>query len=205
MASIGSAANATLSSIKDVRRQGWTPEPNCGRGTATILWQCLTTIGLCTYVTLHLSIPPLPLSATATFIRKLFWVSIGLVLPEFVCLVALSQYTDARLFRKKCQNTEHQLSMTQAFYILSGGMAIKGLHHYGVSIGSGYRRPLGNFELDDHTIWIYDPWYYSHEMDSWDLVVPARNVLSDDQINDRSKADIVAKTITSVQALWSLL
>ena len=180
MASIGSAANATLSSIKDVRRQGWTPEPNCGRGTATILWQCLTTIGLCTYVTLHLSIPPLPLSGTATFIRKLYWVSIGLVLPEFVCLVALSQYMDARLFRKGCGKTEHHISMTQAFYILNGGMAIKGLHHYGVSIDDGQRRPSEDFELDDDTIWIYDPLYFSRETNSWDLVVPARNVLSDD-------------------------
>ena len=205
MASIGSAANATLSSIEDVRRQGWTPKPNCGRGTATILWQCLTTIGLCTYVTLHLSIPPLPLSGTATFIRKLFWVSIGLVLPEFVCLVALSQHMDARLFRKECQNTEHHPSMTQAFYILGGGVATKGLHRYGVSIRGGYRRPSEDFELNDDTIWIYDPWYFSHETNNWDLVITARNVLSDDQINDRSKADIVAKIVTSVQALWTLL
>lgn len=49
------------------------------------------------------------------------------------------------------------------------------------------------------------PGFFGHETSRVDLVVAARNVLSDDQIKDRSKADIVAKTITSVQPLWALL
>ena len=209
LASFGSAASATLSLTEDVRRQGWTSEPNCGRGTAAILWQCLITIGLCTYVAMHLSIPPLPLSATATFVRKLLWVSIGLVLPEFVCLVALVQYMDAKVFREASQTTEHHLSMTQAFHVLSGGVAIRRLQNYGISTGDGYRRPLEDFEFNEDTIWIYDPQSihpkYLIEYHRADLVVAARNALSDVQIEDRSKADIVAKIITSVQALWTLL
>ena len=205
LTSAGSAANATLPPTVDVRRQGWTPEPNCGRGTFTILWQCLTTIGLCTYVTLHLSIPPLPLSGTSTFIRKLLWVSIGLVLPEFVCFVALVQYMDAKLFREVCQTMGHHISMMQAFYILSGGVAIRRLQDLGISIGNGYRKPLEGFDFNEDTIWIYDPQSIGTEYNRLDSVVAARNALSDDQIKDRSKADIVAKTTTSVQALWTLL
>ncbi|MCJ1452577.1 hypothetical protein MMC28_002920 [Mycoblastus sanguinarius] len=205
LASIASAANATLATAKNMKRQGWTPEPNCGRGTAAIIWQCFTTIGLCTYVTLHLSIPPLRLSGTATFVRKLFWVSIGLVLPEFVCFVALLQYKDAKLFREACRIMNFHISMAQAFFILSGGVAIRKLQDYGISAGGGYRRPSEEFDIDDDTIWIYDPQYTDSENKKTDLVVTARNVLPDDQIHDRSKANIVAKAITSVQALWTLL
>lgn len=205
LASTGSAANTTLSPTKDVRRQGWTPEPNCGRGTAATLWQCLTTIALCTYVTLHLSIPPLPLSGTAAFIRKTFWVSIGLILPEIVCFVALVQYMEAKVLREACQTTGNHISMTQAFYILGGGVAIGRLQNYGISIGDGYRRPSEQFDINDDTVWIYDPSYISTEYKSMELVIVARNALSDDQIKDQSKADVVAKTITSVQALWTLL
>lgn len=92
--------------------------------------------------------------------------------------------------------------MTQAFYIFSGGVAIGKVQDYGNIVS---RRLSDHFDLNDDTIWIYDPQYISTVSESMDLVIVARNSLSDDQIKDRSKADVVAKTITSVQALWNLL
>lgn len=92
--------------------------------------------------------------------------------------------------------------MTQAFYILSGGVAIGKVQDYGNMVS---RRLSVYFDLNDDTIWIHDPQYISTVSESMDLVIVARNALSDDQIKDRSKADVVAKTITSVQALWNLL
>lgn len=64
---------------------------------------------------------------------------------------------DAESFREECRKTEHHISMTQAFYILSGRMAIKRLQNYGISIDDGCRRPSEQFNLDDDTVWIYDP------------------------------------------------
>jgi len=66
----------------------WHPEPTF-RGTFSILSSCLITMALCVWTAVHLNIPAHREKAaigfiTPQFIRKIKWLFIGLLAPEFV-------------------------------------------------------------------------------------------------------------------------
>ena len=60
----------------------WRPEPD-GRGHYSILATCFITLSLCIWSALHLNIPEHNKSGSQKW-RKLKWLVIGLVAPEFV-------------------------------------------------------------------------------------------------------------------------
>lgn len=61
----------------------WHPEP-LARGTLTILTASLITMSLCAWTTLHLNIPPHDATFWIKLRRKLKWLFVGIVLPEYV-------------------------------------------------------------------------------------------------------------------------
>ncbi|EJT78461.1 hypothetical protein GGTG_03561 [Gaeumannomyces tritici R3-111a-1] len=56
--------------MSDIKFQGWTPIPNTGRGTASIIWSCAATIFLTTWAAHH------PMPRLARFVRSI-------MLPEY--------------------------------------------------------------------------------------------------------------------------
>ena len=67
---------------------GWYPTPN-ERGTIDILWNCLFTIFLCTWTTLHLNLPASRESSVQVILRKGKWFILTLLGPQFLVWLAL--------------------------------------------------------------------------------------------------------------------
>ncbi|KAA8630073.1 hypothetical protein SMACR_09325 [Sordaria macrospora] len=62
---------------------GWVNNPS-QRGTLMLLLECATTIFACTWTVLHLNVPALTDSKTARVLRKVKWMSITILFPEFI-------------------------------------------------------------------------------------------------------------------------
>lgn len=71
----------------------WQPEPNV-RGTWSLLFSCIITIGLCAWTALHLNIPEHNRSGRER-LRKLKWLLLGLLAPETVAYIAWCQRQEA--------------------------------------------------------------------------------------------------------------
>lgn len=63
---------------------GFVTNVNDGRGTISLLLQCLTTIFLCVYTSLYFDIPVRPLGKWATLVRKTIFVIIIIIAPELL-------------------------------------------------------------------------------------------------------------------------
>ncbi|KAL8396770.1 hypothetical protein RB594_003740 [Gaeumannomyces avenae] len=92
---------------------GWVPPPR-GRGTINIIWSCLTVLLICSYKCLHLNIPhedeleagwhklwgAIPYwperPALRRLLRKVKWMAITIIAPEFVAGVAAFELQQAR-------------------------------------------------------------------------------------------------------------
>ncbi|KAH7631465.1 hypothetical protein B0T09DRAFT_247656, partial [Sordaria sp. MPI-SDFR-AT-0083] len=61
----------------------WVNNPS-QRGTLMLLLECATTIFACTWTVLHLNVPALTDSKTARVLRKVKWMSITILFPEFI-------------------------------------------------------------------------------------------------------------------------
>lgn len=91
----------------------WVSEPN-GRGTWGLLQSCLITLGLCVYTALHLNIPPIatgdghpkPRYWGRVDWRRVRWVAMAALAPEFVLVMAYRQWSCARELRKQINNLE---------------------------------------------------------------------------------------------------
>ena len=200
----GNGINTTTASQSQAR-QGWTPEPNCASGTASIIWQCLSTIALCTYTAVHLNVPPAQLSNTASLGRKLLAVIFGIIAPEMWAWCAASELLVAREIVKRCKLLGEPISLKQAFFICSGGIKIRALHTIVPSF-----EPIG---LEDRPVTVHSGsvyfrrWQEKRVVDIADDEVRffAQNVPPEEVIDDKSKADTLMKTITSLQALWTFV
>jgi hypothetical protein len=73
--------------------RGWKASPKT-RSTSEILYTCIVTISLCVYTAIHLNIPG-PNSRFKWF-RKVVWVLVGIIGPEYVLWTAFVQFLDAR-------------------------------------------------------------------------------------------------------------
>ena len=96
-----------------------------GRGTLGLVWSAFVTIFLCAFTIQRLNITDPPPNELKAFYRKLLWMGITLVAPEFTALVAFDQWRNAR----KVQDM-HDLGMTwwkpvHGFYADMGGICIK--------------------------------------------------------------------------------
>lgn len=72
----------------------WVSEPNY-RGTFSILSSCIITLSLCVWTAVHVNVPD-PRHKKRVFWWKTRWLTLGILAPEFVALVAYQQRTEAR-------------------------------------------------------------------------------------------------------------
>jgi hypothetical protein len=73
------------------RVHGWISEPS-GRGTASLLYNCLITIFLCVWSAMHTPIPARNYSRTGNFFDKVFFAVFAIIAPEVVFLNAINDY-----------------------------------------------------------------------------------------------------------------
>ncbi|KAL9619953.1 MAG: hypothetical protein Q9160_005510 [Pyrenula sp. 1 TL-2023] len=115
-------------------------------------------------------------------LRKLRWLILGFLAPEFVLLVAAGQWSSARHSMKDMQNLGHtHWTMVHGFYADSGG--------YWLNFRDFPRFPATAKQIH----------YLVHHQY---LKMPQT---TEEDIKDKSKADIIAKTIACLQTLWFVL
>lgn len=98
---------------------GFQPEPNCGRGTVGIIWNCLTTILLCTWTVLHSD------SVGVTTLQKLGEFALVLVVPESLAGAALHDFFHALRHRNEIRKQGsgwEKWTIKQSFLARMGGL-----------------------------------------------------------------------------------
>jgi hypothetical protein len=185
----------------------WMAEPKV-RGTMGILKSCLITLGLCVWTAIHLNIDPIR-TRTRFLLFKTGWVLAGILAPELVLTWAFVQFMEARAvrqhmhilrrkqFRKLNQaandmNEEEakrkenlfvqSFDMASAFFVVMGGYAI-------------HPNPVPDAEELPLTVSPYGfvVLYAKGELKEGDL--------NTKHIQDKSKADSLAKFLVCIQAL----
>lgn len=81
--------------LNDEIADGWVKSAR-SRGTADLLWSCITTLTLCVYTAIHLNIPRIGGSRRKQHARKAKWTTIGIFAPEFVLFTAWQQFWSAK-------------------------------------------------------------------------------------------------------------
>ena len=74
---------------------GWVSDTDNNRSTITLLYNCLFTIFLCTWSAVHLNVPGEKDTQLRTFLRKCKWMLIGVLAPEFVAIIAVTEWREA--------------------------------------------------------------------------------------------------------------
>jgi hypothetical protein len=104
-----------------VRVDQWVDQPNF-RGTFDIIWTCLVTVFISTYTMLCLNVPAPKDSYAKLFGRRLLWMGLGILGPEFPLTYAAGQWSRAKhsveAFRASGYEDWH---MRQAFFVDMGG------------------------------------------------------------------------------------
>jgi len=83
------------STASKLRAKGWVEQPNY-RGTFDILWVSLVTIGISTYTMLCLNVPAPKDTYVQLIYRRMLWMLLGIIGPEFVLTYAAGQWSRAK-------------------------------------------------------------------------------------------------------------
>ena len=158
---------------------GWVLE-SPGRGTLGLIFSCLSTIFLCTWVIIH------PRVSNRPFLRVLHKVSLflkAIIAPEFIAVEGLQEWNQAQNMVKDCvTSTGGCLKLVHAFYI--GMLALR------------YRTARG-----EKIIWPNQyTWLLEQGLINWDD--HALWGLSEENIRDKSNADGTAKLLALGQVVW---
>ena len=158
---------------------GWVLE-SPGRGTLGLIFSCLSTIFLCTWVVIHPRVDNRPI------FRVLHKVSLFLktiIAPEFIAVEGLQEWNQAQKMVKDCAGlTGERLKLVHAFYI--GMLALR------------YRTPRGEKVIwPNQYTWLLEQGLIDwHDHAIWGL--------SEENIRDKSNADGTAKLLALGQVIW---
>ena len=207
----------------------WVSEPH-GRGTWGILSSCIITISLCVWTAVHLNIPEHQKTRQQLW-RKAKWLVLGLLAPEVVAYVAWHQRKEAKEILSHVRKHAGQAPSRSRFCHAARACfralifrsctepektsnlpASEMFRHKGSrwTIVHGFYVVMGGFAMDSSTS--EEPFLpggrtrvaltsdgirflLEHEPD----FLPD---ISEEQIQDKSKADSFAKTLVCAQALW---
>lgn len=172
---------------------GWMPEPD-KRGTISIIWQSVSTILLCVYVSIHLHIPPYSLKLFTKVGQKAFWVGVGVLCPELISAIALEEYLDAKELAAACKSHGLSLSLSQAFYIRSGGVIFR----YKATHPNNQRQRIEMFAS-------LVPEASPDKMKRSSLALLVTKTPSDEEISDFAKMDVVGKLVALMQSFWAFV
>ena len=120
---MNATATASTNPLESTRH--WVPQSNV-RGTVDILTSCLTTIILCAWTLVCVSVPAPEQAAWEIFRDRwhLFW--IGIFCPDIVLVSAFGQFCKARASTQAFKKLEYQnWSMRHSFFADMGGVHLK--------------------------------------------------------------------------------
>jgi len=181
-------AQAQGSTAHLFRRDDTCPEH---RSIADILWSCLATTFLCTWVTVHPNVPPQDEHLVVSTLRRLHIMIWALLCPEIVLAWAARQWIAA----KKIHKTFERRVLSRV--MISGSLFID----KGWTMAHAFCLVMGGFALhrDDEELCVLYPEQFQQLYESEDIIFP--NV-KPGELDDRSKADVVAKIIVIIQCLF---
>ncbi|KAF6811891.1 hypothetical protein CSOJ01_05482 [Colletotrichum sojae] len=180
---------------------GWVPEPD-GRGTFGLLCSCVLTLTICVWTALHLNVPAARSTVRSRAIERTKWVLYGIFAPEIVVATAAAQYIVARWLKREIEKdaahredsdqddknagnahiSRHTWDMTQCIYAVMGGFVID--------------RPAYGHEAGVERVTITPE---GIRLLSFVGKLPE---IHESQIQDKSKADWMAKSLVCIQAGW---
>jgi hypothetical protein len=163
--------------------RGWKSSPD-GRGTIDILHNCLFTIFICCWSSLHMNVPADDESFFTILMRRVRWMLFMLLAPELVGGSAIGELVAAAILKRILHTKwkEHpQLSkwtLTHCFFLTMGGITIES------EAGQRFKPSVPHFLA---------------LLEKDELKIPD---LSLKDIKDRSKADWLIKAISVSQITW---
>ncbi|KAI4199934.1 MAG: hypothetical protein LQ350_004286 [Teloschistes chrysophthalmus] len=105
--------------------RGWVDQPNT-RGTYDIIQTCFLTIFLCTWTCLHLNIPAANEGTWKPILRKVRWMILTILGPEFVAALAAGQRANAKRVRDQFYDLGcKQWTLRHSFYANMGGFVLQ--------------------------------------------------------------------------------
>lgn len=208
----------------------WQSEPD-GRGTWSIISSCVVTLVLCVYTAIHTSVPPASENPAQRRKNKAAWVCAGIFAPEYVVWTAWCQWCEARHLTREVERIRLAMGVsdkdpaTTTIPWEERRSARRLLSSW--TLRHSFFVVMGGYQFHPDTIIHRPPWqrgsrgYEFYESDE-SLVkavvtVPgfialleaghAENlpVLSLQDLQDRSKADDLAKILSCVQGLWLII
>lgn len=174
-------SNELAQNTTSARVRAWVGQPNY-RGTFDILWTSLVTIGISTYTMLCLNVP----SAKDTYLqlvgRRVLWMILGIMGPEFVLTYAAGQWSRARWSVKAFKDSGYDdWHMRQAFFADMGGFVFHAK--------DGKPFPLNATQLH---------WLVQHKYIEYPRVTKR-------EVWDKSKQDTFTKVITAFQVSYLII
>ncbi|TDL29163.1 hypothetical protein BD410DRAFT_7053 [Rickenella mellea] len=148
------------------------------RSISSIIWSCLATVFLCTWVAIHPNIPP-PEKSIVTTLRRVGIMAMAVISPELVIMWAMRQWLVSRKLRKKYENMGW--TQTHGFFALMGGFMLYE--------GDQPIRTLLPDELE--LLFLAGQIDFPH--------------ITEEEIKDRSKGDFVSKGLVIVQTGWFIM
>jgi hypothetical protein len=107
----------------NLRVKGWVEQPNY-RGTFDILWVSLVTIGISTYTMLCLNLPAPKDTYLQLVYRRILWMLLGIIGPEFVLTYAAGQWSRAKWSVIAFRDEHPEWHMRHAFFADMGGFVL---------------------------------------------------------------------------------
>lgn len=192
-----------------------------GRGTLSLVLSCLLTLILCVWSAVHPNVPAQErrgsLKATILFTTK--WILAGIYAPELVVFVAWRQWCSARMLQRHIDQLPDALSKTDA----NRGTAKVGSHKPKWTMVHSFFACAGGFAVELDSLRDAVPPSQSDYGGNVDetarptrLTLTARGVLFlaengwlptvyREEIDDKSKANDLAKAAVIIQAAWMLV
>jgi hypothetical protein len=170
----------TLQNVTDMRVRSWVDQPNF-RGTYDILWIALATVGISTYTMLCLNLPAPKDSYLRLVGRRILWMLLGIIGPEFVLTYAAGQWSRAKWSVQAFKNTHPEWHMRHAFFADMGGFV---LH-----TEDGVTFPVNAMQLH----WLVEHGYVEFPK------------ITKRELWDKSKQDTFTKVITAFQVGYLII
>ncbi|KAI8156329.1 hypothetical protein K4K49_010958 [Colletotrichum sp. SAR 10_70] len=182
----------TPTSAEPAATRTWVSEPN-GRGTFSLVSSCILTLTICVWTALHLNVPAARSTARSRALERAKWVLYGIFAPEIVVATAAAQYIIARWLKREIDKdaahrrdadvlSRHKWDMTQCFYAVMGGFVVD--------------RPACGEESGGERVTLTPE---GIRLLSFLGKLPE---IHESQIQDKSKADWMAKSLVCIQAGW---
>ncbi|CZT07733.1 uncharacterized protein RCO7_11224 [Rhynchosporium graminicola] len=196
---------------------GWVSDP-AGRGTFSLLFSSLLTLGLCVWSAMHLNIPPHDEQPAQSWMKNFKWGLIGVFAPELIVFAAWRQYNSAKALHAEIQGCLNAQNLTPPREDKRDDRSKRRV------------RPSGTESIEQSYPWTMVHSFYAGmggftvESDvspadgglSERLTLSARGIaflakcghlpnIDEDDIKDKSKADGLSKFLVCVQAGWMVV